>query len=979
MPAVKMYEKTRAQARLWAVLALLIALLLVAPVVSQSTTITQVPTQTPSRELTSDTKETSDVRNLASFTENLPPIPTSTTIHAESSNVYAHDTGEVLTTESETSHERSTDFKSEIASKNDYTDASSTEQHQKILQKHHHHTTPVGPITARSINEQQLDSNSTDVTDKILHGHPPKPTIPPIKVATFDSPVRQQDAREQNDPISTPTPTISPSTHPASHIPPPLHAYTREERIALSEEVREMFAHAFNGYIEYAHPADELKPLSCTPRSRREDDFRGDVDRCMGNYSLTLIDSLDTLAVMGDIELFYRAIDVVATTVTFDTSVIVSVFEVTIRVLGGLLSAHCLALDIQATREMRKDIRPYDGSLLPLAVDLADRLLVAFNTPSGLPMVRVDLRHGPLEQDDLYTCTACAGTMLLEFATLSRLTGEPVYEEKARHAFVTLFNGRYYSGLVGRVYNIVTGEPLGAHAGVGASIDSYYEYILKAYIVTGDDGYLHMWDTHYHALIQNGTRGCFFVDCDADKPMFMKTPHLDALQAFFPGLQVLAGDIPNARWAWQALYRISKQNHHVIPEVFSRDGSPIDPHYLLRPEFIESTYMLYTATKSNEYIQVGVDFMKSLNTRTRTQCGFAALKNITSGEKLDRMDSFFLAETLKYLYLLFRPHDMLPVDLTKYVATTEAHLLPLRRPKKTPTYTLVPLSEVLDDYVKPELLTCPNGDWVNRYALLEVLYGVRMSQELDDRMGVVTTSDRDYFIANFEPMTFKISDHVMMQVLESLGIWVVRVSARLELVYAPGLAVTLDDKVLGLQVMNAFTKVAAAHEQQNEKREEVVFMSKNLRSLLVLPEMGSTLGFIEYPALQAAFGEDITAIGSITGNLILAEPDRHEACVVPKPCYGCILLVKRGSCTFVNKVLNAQRAGAIAVVVADTDKHVDTGLIHMSHEEGELTDAIHIPSVFITRSAAHAIEMRLISSVQMVEIHVAEAENVENH
>ena len=75
----------------------------------------------------------------------------------------------------------------------------------------------------------------------------------------------------------------------------------------------------------------------------------------------------------------------------------------------------------------------YDGLLLHLAVDLTDRLLPAFDTPSGLPTLFVNLRTGRLASDTAPSCTACAGTLLLEFGLLSNLTGNPVYMKHAHH------------------------------------------------------------------------------------------------------------------------------------------------------------------------------------------------------------------------------------------------------------------------------------------------------------------------------------------------------------------------------------------------------------------------------------------------------------------------------------------------------------------------------------------------------------------
>lgn len=100
-------------------------------------------------------------------------------------------------------------------------------------------------------------------------------------------------------------------------------------------------------------------------------------------------------------------------------------------------------------------------------------------------MSRVNLKYGLTNEilyneKDRFTCTACAGTLLLEFATLSRLTGEPVYEEKARQALSILWNQRNRaSDLVGTVINVENGEWAVKDSNIGAGIDSYYEYLFK--------------------------------------------------------------------------------------------------------------------------------------------------------------------------------------------------------------------------------------------------------------------------------------------------------------------------------------------------------------------------------------------------------------------------------------------------------------------------------------------------------------------
>lgn len=101
--------------------------------------------------------------------------------------------------------------------------------------------------------------------------------------------------------------------------------------LCYSEEVREMFQHAYDSYLRYAYPYDELRPLSC------------DGVDTWGSYSLTLIDALDTLAIMGNNTEFNRVVDVVLQKQNFDTDINVSVFETNIRIIGGLLSAHLLS------------------------------------------------------------------------------------------------------------------------------------------------------------------------------------------------------------------------------------------------------------------------------------------------------------------------------------------------------------------------------------------------------------------------------------------------------------------------------------------------------------------------------------------------------------------------------------------------------------------------------------------------------------
>lgn len=208
------------------------------------------------------------------------------------------------------------------------------------------------------------------------------------------------------------------------------------------------------------------------------------------------------------------------------------------------------------------------------------------------------------------------------------------------------------SNLVGNVINIHTGDWIRKESGVGAGIDSYYEYCLKAYILLGDENYLHRFNRHYTGIMKYVSQGPLLIDVHMHRPHNQAKNFMDSLLAFWPGLQVLKGDLKPAIETHEVLYQIT-QKHKFLPEAFTLDFNVHWPHHPLRPEFLESTYFLYQATNDEHYLQVGKEVLSSLQNYTRVYCGYAAVNDVRTKKKEDRMDSFFLAETLKYLYLLF--------------------------------------------------------------------------------------------------------------------------------------------------------------------------------------------------------------------------------------------------------------------------------------------------------------------------------------
>ncbi|XP_071961433.1 ER degradation-enhancing alpha-mannosidase-like protein 1 isoform X2 [Antedon mediterranea] len=442
--------------------------------------------------------------------------------------------------------------------------------------------------------------------------------------------------------------------------------FSEIERTENLAHVCRMFQHGYDSYLHYAFPKDELDPINCRGRGPdKADPSNININDVLGDYSLTLVDSLDTLAIMGNISEFKNAVGLVIDHVHFDTDNTVQVFESTIRVLGALLSAHLLIVD---DKKPLGDLRPenYKDELLYLAKNLADRLLPAFDgTATGLPHPRVNLRSGIPNNGSIETCTAGAGSLLVEFGTLSRLLVNPVYEKAARHSVEVLWAHRSgNTGLLGNVINIQTGKWMGQQSGVGAGLDSFYEYLLKSFIMFGEERDLQLFNEAYENLKKFNRRGR--PECNSgvgETPMYVnvrmedgKTINswIDSLQAAFSGVQVLKGDIDEAICN-HAIYYAIWRKYGALPERYNWHlKKPEVFFYPLRPELAESTYFLYQATKNPFYLRVGSEILQSIEKHSRTNCGYATLHNVVDKTHEDRMESFFLSETCHILPVLKR-------------------------------------------------------------------------------------------------------------------------------------------------------------------------------------------------------------------------------------------------------------------------------------------------------------------------------------
>uniref|UniRef100_A0A1B0CP03 alpha-1,2-Mannosidase n=1 Tax=Lutzomyia longipalpis TaxID=7200 RepID=A0A1B0CP03_LUTLO len=427
-----------------------------------------------------------------------------------------------------------------------------------------------------------------------------------------------------------------------------LREYTKEDMRNLREEVRSMFQHAYDGYLQHASNFDELRPLSC------------DGVDTWGSYSLTLIDALDTLAVMGNNTEFQRVVDILVNNSNFDSDINVSVFETNIRIVGGLLSAHLLSRRAGVKLEPGW---PCNGPLLRLAEDVAKRLLPAFDTKTGMPYGTVNLKHGIPPGETSVTCTAGVGTFIVEFGALSRLTGDPIYEEVALNALYALQSHKSPIGLFGNHIDVQTGRWTAQDAGIGAGVDSYYEYLVKGAIMLNRPELMKMFNAGRASVEKFLKRDDWYIWVSMNKGQ-VTLPVFQSLEAYWPGVLSLIGDINAAMKTLHNYVGVWRQ-YGFLPEFYNipnAEAGANRENYPLRPELIESVMYLYRATGDPFLLQVGEDMLRSIQHSAKTSCGYATIKNVRDHRKEDRMESFFLAETTKYLYLLFDPENFLNND-----------------------------------------------------------------------------------------------------------------------------------------------------------------------------------------------------------------------------------------------------------------------------------------------------------------------------
>lgn len=489
------------------------------------------------------------------------------------------------------------------------------------------------------------------------------------------------------------------------------------------QKVREAFIHAWSGYKKFAMGYDELMPIS----------KRG-IDG-LGGLGATVVDALDTAMIMGIEDIVSEAGTWIETHLAerINNKGQINLFETTIRVLGGLLSAYHLS---SGASSASTQTGPRPNVYLENARLLADRLLSAFtSSPTAIPFSDVVLHDSSAHPaPGGLSSTSEVSTLQLEFNYLTEVTGDLKYSLEAMKVLEHMKTLPKVEGLVPIYISPHTGEFSGQNIRLGSRGDSYYEYLLKVWLQQGafknsNLTYLHnMYEEAMkgvkHLLVRKSIpSGLIFVGELPYGASGEFSPKMDHLVCFLPGTLALGAtkgltkskatkenllsfeDLENLRLAEELaktcfeMYSVTSTG--LAPEIayfhiedffeggldggnksseYSNDIiiKPADRHNLLRPETVESLFVLYRITEDPKYREWGWQIFEAFEKYTKVDSGgYTSLDDVTTipPHRRDKMETFFLGETLKYLYLLFADSTLIPLD--KFVLNTEAHPIPI--------------------------------------------------------------------------------------------------------------------------------------------------------------------------------------------------------------------------------------------------------------------------------------------------------------
>ncbi|XP_025899161.1 mannosyl-oligosaccharide 1,2-alpha-mannosidase IC [Nothoprocta perdicaria] len=462
--------------------------------------------------------------------------------------------------------------------------------------------------------------------------------------------------------------------HPPRGRRPPEDPETQARRM----KVKEMMKFAWDNYKQYALGKNELRPLT----------KNGHIGNMFGGLrGATVVDALDTLYIMELEEEFQEAKKWVEKSFDLNVNGEASLFEVNIRYIGGLLAAYYLTGE-----EVFKS----------KALELGEKLLPAFNTPTGIPRGVINLGSGMSWSWGWASAGSSIlaefGTLHLEFLHLSELSGNPVFAEKVMNIRKVLNKVEKPQGLYPNFLSPVTGNWVQHHVSIGGLGDSFYEYLIKSWLMSDkkDSEAKRMYDDALEAiekhLVKKSAGGLTYIAEWRGGILDHKMGHL----ACFSGGMIALGAEHAGEEKKQHYMDLAAEITNTCHESYARSDTKLGPeafrfdtgseamatrlserYYILRPEVVESYMYMWRLTHDPKYRQWGWEAVKALEEHCRVEAGFSGIRDVysTTPTHDNMQQSFFLAETLKYLYLLFCEDDVLALD--DWVFNTEAHPLPI--------------------------------------------------------------------------------------------------------------------------------------------------------------------------------------------------------------------------------------------------------------------------------------------------------------
>ncbi|KAI7907019.1 glycoside hydrolase [Cokeromyces recurvatus] len=479
-----------------------------------------------------------------------------------------------------------------------------------------------------------------------------------------------------------------------------------------SNSIRDSFIFAYNGYKKYAYGHDEILPIS----NKSYDSRNG--------WGATIIDSLDTLLIMNLEEDYQRALEFVSKVDFSKSSVVSKGFETNIRYLGGLLAAN--------------DLRP-NPILVQKAIEVADKTLLPLFTDTTSMNVKLKVPYGYMDlirnQPQIVDSILLAefGSYSMEFTRLSQVTGDPKYEKLTNDLTdVIIKNPTSMPGLYPAFWTVNPFAPINSSLiTVAGGTDSFYEYLIKNYLLQNKENgdLLNTWQKsvesiekyllsptvedpqiQFVASVRNSTiyamsnelicfwPGNILLGISQISDQVKRNQYRNFADIFFKSCieiwQKTNTGIAPESWTWHPrentiertlnnllggnfkFYTKQEKQKRAVGRTFEITSA----FYDLRPETIESIFYYYRLTGDKQYQDLAWELYLAIDKYAKTGSGYARVDHvdIVPAKLQDFQESFFFAETLKYLYLIFADKNC--ISLNDYIFNTEAHPFKLPSP-----------------------------------------------------------------------------------------------------------------------------------------------------------------------------------------------------------------------------------------------------------------------------------------------------------